>query len=246
MRLTRRPTKRVGSTKIVYQSGSMPAPEKPIRKDGFNRPSEGHPLTRAQVTARSVKAARKHAKWMRERKKILSQASLTIRTSEGTRVRIHNGLYTDAIAKKICQKIMLKYSLTRICKDPRMPNINTVAGWLADPRMATFREMYYHARRVAAEMYVDEIFEIADDGRDDWIDKLDADGRVVGQTVNNEAVQRAKLKVDARKWFASKMVPRLYGENSTVALDATGDLAQLLRAAANKDKGLPPPIEHEG
>jgi len=32
----------------------------------------------------------------------------------GTRFRVHNGKYTDAIARKICEQIMLKQSLTNI------------------------------------------------------------------------------------------------------------------------------------
>ena len=41
------------------------------------------------------------------------------------------------------------------------------------------------------------------------------------------------------------MLPKLYGDIITQELDITGDLAQLLEAASNRDNGLPPPIDVE-
>lgn len=161
----------------------------------------------------------------------------------GTRFRVHNGKYSDALARRICEQIMAKDSLKNICRNPRMPSFQTVIRWLADPRLTDFREMYYYARRVAAELYVDEIFEIADDGSNDWMEKTNKDGDVIGIVPDNEAIQRSRVRIDTRKWFASKMVPRIYGDKVDVALDATGDLAELLAKASNNDRGLPEPID---
>jgi hypothetical protein len=136
-------------------------------------------------------------------------------------------------------------SLKAIGEDPRMPSKRTIIRWLADPRLTDFREMYYYARRVAAEVRIDEIFEIADDSSNDWEPVYDKDGVEIGEKPNNEAIQRSRVRIDTRKWYAAKMVPRMYGENSQVELGVTGDLAELLKAASNKDEGLPPPIEGE-
>jgi hypothetical protein len=105
--------------------------------------------------------------------------------------------------------------------------------------------MYYYARRIQAEMYVDEIFEIADESANDWKPTYDKHGEINGHKPNNEAIQRSRVKIDTRKWYAAKMVPRLYGDKTQVELDVTGDLAELLKRASNKDEGLPPVIEHE-
>ena len=173
-------------------------------------------------------------------------APTTFRSPEtGTRFRVHNGKYTDAIARKICEQLMLQKPLRAICKQNGMPSMPTVIRWLADPRLAEFREMYYYARRVSAELYVDEIFEIADDGSNDWKPRYDKDGNLIDHVPDNEAIQRSRVRIDTRKWYASKMVPRIYGDKVDVQLDATGDLAELLRGASNNDSGLPPPIEHE-
>ncbi len=171
-------------------------------------------------------------------------APTTFRAPDGgTRFRAHNGRYTDAIARAICERIMQKESLRSITSDPKMPSMKSVIRWLADPRLADFREMYYYARRVAAELYVDEIFEIADDGSNDWKERTDKDGNHIDWVPDNEAIQRSRVRIDTRKWYAGKMVPRIYGDKVDVALDATGDLAALLKKASNNDSGLPDPIE---
>jgi len=163
-----------------------------------------------------------------------------------TRLRPATGhRYNDALARKICEKIMHKQSLKEICKDPRYPNLSTVIRWLAKPELTAFREMYYYARRVAAELYVDEIFEIADDGSNDWKPRHDKDGGLIDYVPDQEAIQRSRVRIDARKWYAARMVPKIYGDKVDVGLDVTGDLAELLKKASNNDTGLPKPIEHD-
>lgn len=163
----------------------------------------------------------------------------------GTRFRSHNGRYSDTIAQKICERLMQGKSLKEICADPRMPSMRSVTRWLADPRLTEFRELYYYARRVQAEIRVDEIFEIADDSSDDWKPVRNKDGEVVDWKPDNEAIQRSRVRIDTRKWYASKLVPRIYGDTTVHELDVTGDLAELLKQASNKDTGLPEPIEGE-
>lgn len=149
-------------------------------------------------------------------------------------------MYTPGLCKRICNRIMLGETLTSICNEPDMPAKVTIAKWLADPRMVDFRNEYYNARRIQAELRVDEAFDIADDCSRDWIEEYDRDGNFLGYKPDNEAIQRSKLRVDTRKWFAGKMLPRLYGENSQVDIGVTGDLAALLKKASNQHTGLPP------
>ncbi len=136
-------------------------------------------------------------------------------------------------------------SLKKICENPRVPSWRSVIRWLSHPKLAEFREMYYYARRVAAEIHIDEILEIADNKHDDWKPRYNRDGELIDYVPDNEAIQRSRVRIDTRKWYASKMVPKMYGDKLDVDLNATGDLAELLKQAVNKDKGLPPPIEGE-
>lgn len=140
---------------------------------------------------------------------------------------------------------MLKETLKQIAADPRMPSERTIVRWLADKRNVQFREDYYYARRVQAELLVDEIFEIADDTSDDWVEDTNKDGEFIGYKVNNEAIQRSRVRIDTRKWYASKMVPKIYGDKQEITHGVTGDLAELMKSASNNDEGLPPPIEHD-
>lgn len=150
--------------------------------------------------------------------------------------------YSKTIAQHICERIMNMETLTKICMDDNMPSKRTVVRWLADPRLSEFRELYYYARRIQAEMYVDQAMDIVYDREDDWIETFNKRGEPNGWKPNNEAIQRAKLRIDTIKWLAAKMMPRIYGEHLDVTHDVTGDLADLLKAASNQTTGLPEPI----
>jgi hypothetical protein len=103
-------------------------------------------------------------------------------------------VYTPQIAEEICERIMMGESLRAICRDDHMPHMATICRWLASDR-EEFREAYYHARRVQAELYADDIMAIADDLTGD--------------------VQRDRLRVDSRKWIASKLLVGRYGDRVT-------------------------------
>lgn len=93
-----------------------------------------------------------------------------------------------------------------------MPGLSTVFRWLAENEL--FRDNYARAREVQADVLADEILEIADEGRNDTY--VDDEGR---ERTDYDVVARSKLRVDARKWIASKLLPKKYGERQQV--DAT-------------------------
>ncbi len=49
--------------------------------------------------------------------------------------------------------------------------------------------------------------DIADDGSNDFT--KDKDGKAV---VDHEHIQRSRLRIDTRKWIASKLLPKRYGD----------------------------------
>ena len=116
--------------------------------------------------------------------------------------------YNADIAARLCARIATTpQSLAAICEDPDMPGIATVFRWLRDH--PDFREMYVIAKQEQVEILMDECFQIVDDTSNDLI--VTADGRKIPNPV---AVQRAKLRVNYRKWIASKLLPRKYGNNA--------------------------------
>jgi len=98
-------------------------------------------------------------------------------------------------------------SLLSICEGDEFPSYRTIMRRIQnDP---SFKERHDLARRIQAERFVDEIVTIADDGRNDTY--TDQDGKKV---VDYDNINRARLRVDARKWIAAKMLPAKYGDNN--------------------------------
>lgn len=116
-------------------------------------------------------------------------------------------VYSDELAAEVCSRIASGESLRKICKDDHMPTISSIMLWLCDGKHKHFSEQYAEARRVQAEVLADELMEIADDGRNDFMEQSD-DGGGVAYKLNGEHIQRSRLRVDTRKWYLSKVLPR--------------------------------------
>jgi len=132
-------------------------------------------------------------------------------------------MYSDELADTICELIAEGKSLVSICKRPDMPGYATVMRWVKERE--GFRESYQRAREDQADFLAEEMLDIADDASLD-IGFTD-DGKPF---VRGENIQRAKLKVDSRKWLAGKLKPKKYGERiqQDVEVGVKGTLAELL------------------
>lgn len=119
--------------------------------------------------------------------------------------------YSEAITDRICSELIGGRSLRSICNDPDMPSVTSVLRWLADERYADFRSQYARAREAQADAIFDEILDIADDAANDYMERKLADGST-DEVVNNEHIQRSRLRIDARKWMAGKLRPKVYGD----------------------------------
>lgn len=133
--------------------------------------------------------------------------------------------YTEEIGIEMCTLLSQGNSLVRICKLPHMPDLSSVYRWLAAPEHEAFRQNYTRARAEMTHTLSEQCIEIADLAKDPV---------------------KARLQVDARKWFTSKMLPKVYGDASQVRLaDANGDkldtapliseLMALMNAPAKKE-----------
>lgn len=131
--------------------------------------------------------------------------------------------FTQTLADEICSRIASGESLRAICTSEGMPSKTSVFRWLASNEK--FRDQYAHAKEAGCEALAEELFDIADDGTNDWVQSNDPDNP--GYRLNGEHVQRSKLRVDTRKWYLSKIVPKKYGENSKVELAGSIDLRKM-------------------
>ena len=124
-------------------------------------------------------------------------------------------LYTEEIAAEICSRLADGESLRTMCEDKNMPCRSTVMAWLADDQYAEFKRCYDVAREEMAHALFEELREIADDGRNDWMERQRQDGS--NEIVfNGEHVQRSKLRVDTLKWQCSKLLPKVYGDRLNI------------------------------
>ncbi|PHS61779.1 MAG: hypothetical protein COB09_17070 [Thalassobium sp.] len=119
--------------------------------------------------------------------------------------------YNEENVTKLCLAIAQGEGLESVCKPDDMPGASTVYAWLN--KYPEFQEKYACAREAQAERYLDEIIDIADDSGFDY--KKTASGEVL---VNGDAIQRANLRVNARKWAMSKLNPKRFGDKVTQEL----------------------------
>lgn len=70
---------------------------------------------------------------------------------------------------------------------------------LSDPLL---QKLYREARRLQADAHIDELIELADESV-----PLDENGRMDSGAVNDK-----RLRIDTRKWIASKFHPGMYGD----------------------------------
>ena len=138
--------------------------------------------------------------------------------------------YSQEKASLICSRMAEGESLRSICRDDSMPALSTVFLWVA--KHSEFSEQYKLAMASRADAMFEDMIDIADDGRNDYIVSGEGEERF-----NTEHVQRSRLLLDTRKWMLSKMLPKKYGDkiiDDPVGND--GDIEiRVIRVSKNKD-----------
>ena len=109
--------------------------------------------------------------------------------------------YTEKLGADICKHIAGGLALKEVCDLDAMPSRTTVYKWLA--QHALFAHMYARAREERADLVADEIIAIADSEPDP---------------------NKARVRIDARKWWAAKVNPKAYGDKVQHTGDGGGDL----------------------
>jgi hypothetical protein len=104
--------------------------------------------------------------------------------------------------ERVCKEIADGKSLRAICAADDMPSVETVRVWLIED--GEFSVQYARAREEQADYYADEIIDIADAAKD---------------------ANLARLQIDARKWKASKLQPKKYGDK--IDLNHSGAIEHL-------------------
>jgi hypothetical protein len=95
-------------------------------------------------------------------------------------------------------RMMNGEAITAICKEEDQPHYPVFMKWVQSDQ--DLFDSYARARAIQADYFFDQMVEIADHDPD---------------------INRAKMRVDARKWHTSKISPRKYGDRLMAQLDAT-------------------------
>lgn len=119
--------------------------------------------------------------------------------------------YTEELGLEICKRIADGESLRKICREDKYPNRATIHDWLLDANKKEFYDQYEKACNTRAENMFDELVEIADDGTNDYMERERQDGSTF-TVVDQEVIGRSRLRVDTRKWYLSKVLPKKYGD----------------------------------
>lgn len=120
----------------------------------------------------------------------------------------------EEIQREVCRRLALGESLIAICGDEEMPGRSTVFDWLADD--VEFRAAYSAARAIQAETMADQILEIANTPEIGIKRTIKADGSE--EIVEGDMIEHRRLKIEARKWLASKLAPKKYGDASLIRI----------------------------
>jgi len=124
-------------------------------------------------------------------------------------------IYTVELAEKVCEQIATTtFSLRTICKQDGMPSVGTILKWLRETD--EFLALYTRAKEEEADMLIEEMIDISDDGSNDFMTVTKGD--VEYEQENKEVTNRSKLRVETRKWIASKLKPKKYGDKITQEL----------------------------
>lgn len=108
--------------------------------------------------------------------------------------------YTPELGDKICGMLSGGMSLKRITDSEDMPSRQTVYTWLR--LHEEFLDNYTRAKEDSADALADDIEEIAE-----------------GTLKGTYDPQAARVAMDGKKWIASKLKPKKYGDK----LDITGE-----------------------
>lgn len=121
--------------------------------------------------------------------------------------------YSIDRAAEICAHIAQGKSLKSYCLQEDTPHIATIYRWIAAHE--EFRDLYARAREDQADTIADEIIDIADTEPDH---------------------NKARVRIDARKWTASKLKPKRYGNEVEIGEGGGSVVVHVVTGVPRPDK----------
>ena len=136
--------------------------------------------------------------------------------------------YNHHVANEIVELTAMGRGFVAISKMPGMPTINILYHWLETE--ASFREAYQRAKLLQADSLADEIEWLAD-----VEPRVFVDGHGV-ERVDPGWVTWMRNRVEAKRWIASKLKPKVYGDK--LELEGNGVVGIAIQVNLNQDGGV--------
>lgn len=102
-------------------------------------------------------------------------------------------------------------SLNKMCPEIGV-SIVTVMAWLS--KYPDFLNKYTRAREIQADFLAEEIISIANEKQVE----IKHQGEEIKLDLSATIVQHNRLRIDANKWYASKLAPKKYGDKLDTTL----------------------------
>jgi AcrR family transcriptional regulator len=138
--------------------------------------------------------------------------------------------YTPALGDKICSQIIDGVGLREICAEVGI-SIPTIFYWIQHNER--FSKHYARARQIQAEILADELKTIADE-KPVCLIPTKSGGSF--EATDKSGIERNRLRVDTRKWIASKLLPKKYGDKLEV--EHSGEIGIAERIARIRERKL--------
>lgn len=122
--------------------------------------------------------------------------------------------YTEENVTAVLMHIATGNSVNSLKDEPDLVSPRTVYRWLFEHE--EFRQKYLAAQQIRAFALSEEIFDIADDGQNDWMEKVDKEGENIGWMLNGENVQRSRLRAQVRQWHMERINAKIFGDKKQI------------------------------
>lgn len=131
--------------------------------------------------------------------------------------------YSEEIADKICELIATTSDGLKKIAESQSVTATTVYKWLQENK--TFSDKYVRARDMQADLLADEIIEIANTPIQGIVETEKEWGIEIRR---GDMLEHRKLQIDARKWKASKLAPKKYGDKIEVDTNVISTVKEIV------------------
>ena len=144
--------------------------------------------------------------------------------------------YNKKLADYVCEIIAThRHGLKKLClmyKD--FPDHTTIALWRFKHK--EFSTQYLNAKQAQMDLIMEELDDLMDESLGYYVDDKG------NKKIDPPSASIAIAKVNNRKWFASKIAPKLYGDRQQIDIEST----QFSQEVKDKMSSLTPIVnEHE-